>query len=783
MNISIYKNIFDTKDGFNIKVDSALQRIKKGASKKSILAIRKEKDKDKRNKLKQNLPCVIFGGVFSERTKKGLIKSSGFAILDFDNIDVNYKEELKKDNYTYSCWVSPSGNGVKSLVRIPFVNSDIEYKDYYNALLARYEKANIDKSTKDISRVAYESYDPDIYVNVNSEIFTKKIEEPKYNSIPKNIKIEKYTDDETFDKLLKWINKTDSYISGNRNNYLFKLAAACNTFGLNKNNIINYFLSLFDLKNNEILNVVNSAYRNTSDFNTQSFESWDVLKSAQKMLRKSDRDVVKHKLIDENNINPSEADKIISKAVESNSRVVSTFWSVYFDKNNKAKFNFDLEKYINWLEGNGYFRFIVSGGEYILIYINDNIVSEVFRANIRKFIYDYINSLPFEFDGIFRSELLKWFFDNEKKFISENVFELLTEKVIDFHNDEQDNALFFYKNCVVKASIKGIETFDYSELEKSIWDKQILNREFKKIDYSEDNDFNVFIKNIFSANTDSIYTVIGYLLHQNKSLAFAPAIVLNDKIISDDPNGGTGKGIFAKAIGQFKSSVVIDGKSFSFDKSFAFQRVDLSTDLLVFDDVKRGFDFERLFSLITEGLVVEKKNKSEFFIPFEKSPKIIITTNYALKGDGNSIERRKIDFELEQYYTKDFTPLDEFGKLFFDGWDNEDWNVFDNFMLGCAILYFAKGIIKPKNINLQEKRLIANTNDSFIDFMKSFDSFNERLIKVDFHRIFVNETNLKSIKSNTLTKWVKRWCAYYNYEYKDVSYNSIRYFEINKKDV
>jgi hypothetical protein len=781
MHITFFKNIYETEKNFSVNINTALERIRTGESKKNVLIIRKEKDKDKRNELKKKLPCAVFGGTFENRSKEGLIKSSGFAILDFDDINISYKDVLKQDFYIYACWVSPSGTGLKALIKIPEVNNDKEYKEYYNAILAKYEKANIDKSTKDISRVAYESFDPDIYININSNTFTEKIEEIQNSNIISNINLEKYTDDETYEKLVAWANKTDTYTKGNRNNYLFKLAAACNSFGLNKNNVTSYLCRGFDLKDNEIVNIVNSAYRNTSDFNTKSFESWDILKSAQKELKNRDRSEVKNHLVNNNNISPNQADVIIEKALKAKDRKISTFWDVLDD----GKIFFHLEKYINWLEGNGYFRYNIGGGEYILIQINNNIVTEIYRFDIRRFVYDYINKLPFEFDGIFRITLQEWFFKNEKKFISDNIFELLTPKDIDFHKDKKDNALFFFKNTVVKVDKDKLTTFDYSSLESFIWNKQILNREFKTINLKEDIDFEIFLRNIFGDhNLISIFTCIGYLLHQNKSLAFAPAIVLNDKIISDDPNGGTGKGIFAKAISQFKSAVTIDGKSFSFDKSFAFQRVDLSTDLLIFDDVKKGFDFERLFSLITEGLTVEKKNKGEFFIPFADAPKIIITTNYALKGDGNSIERRKIDFELNQHYNKEFTPLDEFKKLFFDDWTTEEWNDFDNFMLSCVSLYLKKGIIKPVNENLSLKRLIANTNDSFIDFMNDYNDFNTYVKKTDFHNDFVKETNLKTVKSNTLTKWVKRYCKFHNFEYNDVSSGGVRSFKIkNNREV
>ena len=131
------------------------------------------------------------------------------------------------------------------------------------------------------------------------------------------------------------------------------------------------------------------------------------------------------------------------------------------------------------------------------------------------------------------------------------------------------------------------------------------------------------------------------------------------------------------ALSQLKKLVVIDGKSFNFERSFAYQLVSADTQILCFDDVRKHFDFERLFSVVTEGLTLEKKNKDAIKIPFSKSPKITITTNYAIKGAGNSFERRKWELELNQYYTKDYTPMDEFGKLMFGEWDDNEWCQFD----------------------------------------------------------------------------------------------------------
>ena len=99
-----------------------------------------------------------------------------------------------------------------------------------------------------------------------------------------------------------------------------------------------------------------------------------------------------------------------------------------------------------------------------------------------------------------------------------------------------------------------------------------------------------------------------------------PIVLLSfDEIISDNPEGGTGKGLFMKGLAEMKKLVVIDGKSFDFARSFAYQLVSADTQVLCFDDVKKYFDFEKLFSVVTEGLTLEKKNKDAIKIPFSKS--------------------------------------------------------------------------------------------------------------------------------------------------------------------
>ena len=216
--------------------------------------------------------------------------------------------------------------------------------------------------------------------------------------------------------------------------------------------------------------------------------------------------------------------------------------------------------------------------------------------------------------------------------------------------------------------------------------------------------------------TKSMESTIGFLMHGHKNLSYCPAVILNDEVISDNPEGGTGKGIFMNALGHMKKLVTIDGKAFAFEKSFAYQLVSADTQILCFDDVKKYFDFERLFSVVTEGLTLEKKNKDAIKIPFSKSPKIAITTNYAIKGSGNSFSRRKWELELFQHYNKAYTPQDEFGRLFFGDWDDDEWCVFDNYMIECLQLYLGEGLVESEFVNLKIRQLSASTSHDFIEW-------------------------------------------------------------------
>ena len=167
MTVTIFKSIRETKTPHHIALPTALRRIQEGRSKSLIAEIRSG-NKPK----KKELPLVCFSGEFSSRSDDALFEHSGYIILDFDHVAVDeVKKALATDEYVYSCWVSPSGDGIKALVRI---TNPERHRDHFRALCTYFHKQyflEVDESGINESRACFESYDPDIVIKDTSKKF------------------------------------------------------------------------------------------------------------------------------------------------------------------------------------------------------------------------------------------------------------------------------------------------------------------------------------------------------------------------------------------------------------------------------------------------------------------------------------------------------------------------------------------------------------------------------------------------------------------------------------
>mgnify|MGYP003646332591 CR=1 FL=1 len=768
--ITIFQSIKDTSTPFHRDISEILERIKNGTgnTKDLIKNIRSEKNKTERQELKKQLPAICFSGKFTKRNDTSLVEHSGIICLDFDGYQkkkdlLSAKQVFSENNYVYAVFLSPSGNGLKVIVRIP--QDEENHINYFNSLQTYFNSEYFDQTSKNISRVCYESFDPLININENSLLWDK-IEEPEYREVNKyrDIPTIPITDENKIvDILQKWWERKYPMEEGQRNHNTFVLAAAFNDFGINQA-LATYVMNKYqskDFTHQEITRTIDSAYKQTQKFGTKYYEDEDRVNSIKVKLK---RGVSKKEIrcqLQESHLDNEIIDSVLNKVDEENKK--QTFWS----KNDKGTIKIVHVLFKLFLEENGFYKYCPEGSKnYVFVRVTNNLIDHTSEKEIKDFILEHL----IELDDM---SIYNYFADNTR-FFKDEFLTLLASIDVYFIEDTKNTAYLYYRNCAVKITKNKVIPIDYLDLGGYVWKDHIIDRNFNMC-HALGCDYKKFISNICNKKEERIAcmeSTIGYLMHGYKNLSYCPAIILNDEEISDHPEGGTGKGLFMNALQRMKKVVVIDGKSFAFERSFAYQLVSADTQILCFDDVKKHFDFERLFSVVTEGLTLEKKNKDAIKIPFAKSPKISITTNYTIKGSGNSFARRKWELELHQFYNKNFTPLDEFGKLMFGDWDEQEWCIFDNYMISCLQLYLEKGFIKSTFVNMALKHLIRNTSKDFLEWCGLIDGYpynpllmpNVKTYKQELYLEFITDYPDYAPKSKmTVTRTeFYRWLSRYN---------------------
>ena len=163
-------------------METALNRIRQGKHTTRIDRIRGGEKSEK-----TKLPIVLFSGEFSGRKDDNLKRHSGLIVLDFDHIDVERgKNVIGSDRYVRSCWVSPSGNGIKALVE---VQEPSRHRDHFRSLQKYFDSQyglEVDSTGINESRACFESCDPEIVVK-DADVFSGMIGEQTNATYIQNI--------------------------------------------------------------------------------------------------------------------------------------------------------------------------------------------------------------------------------------------------------------------------------------------------------------------------------------------------------------------------------------------------------------------------------------------------------------------------------------------------------------------------------------------------------------------------------------------------------------------
>ncbi len=184
--VSYYSRITSTA-GTSIEVSEICDIIRDGKDFKNIIAaLRNEHDARKADIIKKKLPAITWSGIFNKERKLGhLAVYSRLICLDFDKLSFipNAFKRLCSDPFVYILFISPSGKGLKIVVK---VSSDAsQHSEAFKSLESYFRrKYNLqaDPHCKDVTRLCFLTYDPNIYINEKAEVFSVD------SSIPQSVK-------------------------------------------------------------------------------------------------------------------------------------------------------------------------------------------------------------------------------------------------------------------------------------------------------------------------------------------------------------------------------------------------------------------------------------------------------------------------------------------------------------------------------------------------------------------------------------------------------------------
>jgi hypothetical protein len=325
------------------------------------------------------------------------------------------------------------------------------------------------------------------------------------------------------------------------------------------------------------------------------------------------------------------------------------------------------------------------------------------------------------------------------------------------------------------------------------------NRPQKEADeYFKANQFNIAGPNL---SEDEIYEqklhiinkiyCIGYLLHNYKDESKPWCVFAMDNKISEtgESHGGSGKSIGLGSLNHIrKRRFYIKGRDANVTKNdFIYHGVSEDTDFILIDDANQYLDFAFFYSEITGSLKVNPKNAQPYEIPFEKSPKFLITSNFTLRDDGPSTSRRLLFTSFSDYYHENNN--DEYkesrniasdfdNRNLFTGFTEAEWNDYYNFCAQCIQFFLSHPKkISPPMDNVTKRSLRAEMGDAFEGWAEGFFSTTEQTLDGDgklkyldnyFSKEmafdeFMKATKLGKWTTNKFKKAMKAYCQLNDY--------------------
>lgn len=448
-----------------------------------------------------------------------------------------------------------------------------------------------------------------------------------------------------------------------------------------------------------------------------------------------------------------------------------------FDNNGKVLFS--NVGVIAVLTEAGFCRLKISERQICLVRILNNKIYHCKPDDLMQYLRDHIlESSP-------KVEVMELLIERVNSLVQRSRLNFLQEVSLESDMDNSISSRFFFRNKIMVVTKERILEMEYSQLENPIWRDRILPYEINpKI--AEIGQFEIFCLKISGScekKLKQLQSCIGYLLHRYKNPALTKAVILYDSKMKETglAEGGTGKTLIWKAIGKCREVIDFNGKKIKSNSNFQFQKINTTTDLMAYDDVQPSFDFSSLYALLTSGIEIERKGQDAFDISYERSPKVIITSNTYVKGTGGSSDRRRrYEFTLANFFSDKYSPRDHFKNTLFDEWDDREWNLFFYFMMDSVQVFLNHGLIEGDNEKSQNDRLKNLTHPFFVEAVETICNLGEWLIQKEFMEILNEE--LPDLSPHMFTRWMKIYCSEKNLEFTKLNSGGVFSFKIYRSD-
>ncbi|UOY07745.1 CHC2 zinc finger domain-containing protein [Muricauda sp. SCSIO 64092] len=518
------------------------------------------------------------------------------------------------------------------------------------------------------------------------------------------------------------------------------------------------------------------------------------------------------------------------------------FWTenVRYDKDGKYKgtdVTFNYKRCYTFLQNRGFYRLPQPGNSFIWIQTKDNLVWEVEPFQIKDFVVEFAEQLN-------KEEVENMLYKGGRMYLGPESMGNLKNTALTLHQPSKNTQYLYFNDCYFKVTDEDIELQEIKNLNGQVWKDNIKDftpiktellisevhqvgpEDVKEhadlqhhigeylLDFSEAGQNCHFLR--FLLNTSTYFgktksfedvsfsdkfettrhlmskiTAFGYMLHRYRNPATMKAIIGMDGTMSEvgQSNGRSGKSLFGIALEHMAPTITIPGKKRDLlDDKYLFEEVDQRTSTVFFDDVRTNFDFEFLFPYITGKFTVEKKGVGKTTLPPEYVIKFYIATNHAINGEGSSFEDRQFVLGFSDWYNSNYKPTDDFQVMFFDEWDEKQWNLFYNFAAMALHFYFKYGLIEAPNEKLHRRKLRQQISESFLDWADEYFSnplnCNSSVKKDVMYQAARGDTDHVQHGDGFLTKFPgqRRYCTIQKFKHKIKMYCEYRGYEFNPRN-